>query len=385
MAEEDDIATEAFGVTTAIGGGIAAVGGVASAAAGVAVAGAAAVGVGIGMGIEYVTDGAISDTLSDGLLDLVGEEESLAAANAFDDGDYIEGVGHMLAGAGEHDRRRRLGRVRLRQRGRGGRLRHRLRRRLGRVRLRLRRGQRRVRHRVGLRQRRRGLPEPVRLTGAGGAGRAVDRRPAPPPHQPHDLHDTARTTQARTTFHQPHQPCERRHPMPQYLSPGVYVEELEAGSRPIEGAGTAVAAFVGFASDGPFHTPTLVTNWSQFTSTFGGFAEGCYLAHSVYAYFNNGGGRRTSCGSARTAQDGEAPTAVAELSGAGDGAADRLPRRGSRPPATTATASASRSPTRTRVSRRTASASSSARRGRTTRCSRASPPTARHAPTSRRS
>ena len=100
MAEEDDIAKEAFGVTTAIGGGIAAVGGVASAAAGVAVAGAAAVGVGIGMGIEYVTDGAISDTLSDGLLDLVGEEESLAAANAFDDGNYIEGAGHMLSGAG---------------------------------------------------------------------------------------------------------------------------------------------------------------------------------------------------------------------------------------------------------------------------------------------
>ena len=121
MAEEDDIAKQAFGVTAAIGGGIAAVGGVASAAAGVAVAGAAAVGVGIGMGIEYVTDGAISDTLSDGLLDLVGEEESLAAANAFDDGNYIEGAGHMLSGAGEHDRRRRLGRVRLRERGRGGR------------------------------------------------------------------------------------------------------------------------------------------------------------------------------------------------------------------------------------------------------------------------
>ena len=38
--------------------------------------------------------------------------------------------------------------------------------------------------------------------------------------------------------------------MPQYLSPGVYVEELEAGSRPIEGAGTAVAAFVGFRRRG---------------------------------------------------------------------------------------------------------------------------------------
>src|SRR4051794_38329444 len=100
MAEEDDVAKEAWEITSTIGGGIAAVGGVASAAAGVAVAGAAAVGVGVGMGLEYVTDGAISDTISDGLLDLVGDEESLAAANSFDDGDYIEGVGHMLSGAG---------------------------------------------------------------------------------------------------------------------------------------------------------------------------------------------------------------------------------------------------------------------------------------------
>ena len=53
--------------------------------------------------------------------------------------------------------------------------------------------------------------------------------------------------------------------MPQYLSPGVYVEEVDSGSRPIEGVGTAVAAFVGLAEVGPFNEPTLVTNWSQFT------------------------------------------------------------------------------------------------------------------------
>ena len=39
--------------------------------------------------------------------------------------------------------------------------------------------------------------------------------------------------------------------MPQYLSPGVYVEEVDSGSRPIEGVGTAVAAFVGLAAAGP--------------------------------------------------------------------------------------------------------------------------------------
>ncbi|HEU0086218.1 MAG TPA: phage tail sheath family protein [Pseudonocardiaceae bacterium] len=78
--------------------------------------------------------------------------------------------------------------------------------------------------------------------------------------------------------------------MPTYLSPGVYVEEVEAGSRPIEGVGTAVAAFVGLAAQGPYNTPTLVTNWNQFTQTFGEFVEGSYLAHAVYGYFLNGGG-----------------------------------------------------------------------------------------------
>ncbi len=77
--------------------------------------------------------------------------------------------------------------------------------------------------------------------------------------------------------------------MPTYLSPGVYVEEVEAGSRPIEGVGTAVAAFVGLAEKGPFNTPTLISNWSQFTNTFGDFVEGSYLAHAVYGYIMNGG------------------------------------------------------------------------------------------------
>ncbi|KOX18754.1 tail protein [Saccharothrix sp. NRRL B-16348] len=80
--------------------------------------------------------------------------------------------------------------------------------------------------------------------------------------------------------------------MPTYLSPGVYVEEVEAGARPIEGVGTAVAAFVGFAAEGPFNTPTLVSNWTQYTQVFGDFVPDCYLAQSVYGYFLNGG---TNC------------------------------------------------------------------------------------------
>jgi uncharacterized protein len=78
--------------------------------------------------------------------------------------------------------------------------------------------------------------------------------------------------------------------MPSYLSPGVYVEEVQSGARPIEGVGTAVAAFVGFAERGPFHQPTLVANWNQYVQLFGGFVEGHYLPHSMYGFFANGGG-----------------------------------------------------------------------------------------------
>jgi phage tail sheath protein FI len=104
--------------------------------------------------------------------------------------------------------------------------------------------------------------------------------------------------------------------MPNYLSPGVYVEEVEAGSRPIEGVGTAVAAFVGLAARGPANTPTLVTNWNQFTSTFGEFVEGSYLAHAVYGYFLNGGGAAYVV---RVGADGVMPTASAELPSAEKG------------------------------------------------------------------
>jgi uncharacterized protein len=104
--------------------------------------------------------------------------------------------------------------------------------------------------------------------------------------------------------------------MPNYLSPGVYVEEVEAGSRPIEGVGTAVAAFVGLAAQGPTNAPTLITNWAQFVNAFGDFIEGSYLAHAVYGYFLNGGG---ACYVVRIGGDSPAPQARAELTAAKDG------------------------------------------------------------------
>src|SRR5690349_20181628 len=101
--------------------------------------------------------------------------------------------------------------------------------------------------------------------------------------------------------------------MPSYQSPGVYVEEVAAGARPLEGAGTAIAAFIGLAEDGPFNSPTLVSNWTQFTTSFGGFVAGSYLAQSVYAYFQNGGG---NCYVVRIGQ-GEAPAGSGSSSRSG--------------------------------------------------------------------
>src|ERR687894_1194148 len=86
--------------------------------------------------------------------------------------------------------------------------------------------------------------------------------------------------------------------MPTYLTPGVYVEEVPSNSKPIEGVSTSVAAFVGLAPGGPINTPMRISNWSQFAKIYGDptepdngpFMDGAYLAHSVYGFFQNGGG-----------------------------------------------------------------------------------------------
>ncbi|MGI8802178.1 MAG: phage tail sheath family protein [Solirubrobacteraceae bacterium] len=106
--------------------------------------------------------------------------------------------------------------------------------------------------------------------------------------------------------------------MPSYLTPGVYVEEIPAQSKPIEGVGTSVAAFVGLAPGGPLNTPMRMSNWTQFARTFsdpgdpeaGPFMEGAYLAHALYGFFHNGG---TVCWVVRVGANGETKRAVAQL------------------------------------------------------------------------
>lgn len=77
-----------------------------------------------------------------------------------------------------------------------------------------------------------------------------------------------------------------------YYTPGVYMEEVDRGPKPIQGVSTAVAAFIGFTerAESPGQAE-LITNWNQYTQKFGGFIPGAYLPLAISGYFDNGGER----------------------------------------------------------------------------------------------
>jgi len=79
--------------------------------------------------------------------------------------------------------------------------------------------------------------------------------------------------------------------MPDYFAPGVYIEEFESGSKPIAGASTSIAAFIGSAQKGPCNEAVLVNSFGDFTSVFGGYISKPvqYLAYAVELFFKNGG------------------------------------------------------------------------------------------------
>ena len=96
--------------------------------------------------------------------------------------------------------------------------------------------------------------------------------------------------------------------MPEYLAPGVYVEETSFRAKSIEGVGTSTTAFAGPTRKGPIATaerlPEILTSYADFERIYGGYADlqltvanvadarpVNYLAHAVRAYFNEGGSR----------------------------------------------------------------------------------------------
>jgi len=82
--------------------------------------------------------------------------------------------------------------------------------------------------------------------------------------------------------------------MASYLTPGVYVEEVGGGARPIESVGTSTPAFLGVAPHAAARVgdPFPVNNWSQFVQEYvRDDDKSTNLSHAVYGFFNNGGGR----------------------------------------------------------------------------------------------
>jgi uncharacterized protein len=115
--------------------------------------------------------------------------------------------------------------------------------------------------------------------------------------------------------------------MPEYLAPGVYVEEVPSAVKPIAGVGTSTAGFIGVSANitrawdpakrtgmparptGEAYqqtaalSPQPVNSWTEFTQKFGDLQDANqYLAHAVYGFFNNGG---TRCWVTRIAAPGD--------------------------------------------------------------------------------
>jgi uncharacterized protein len=149
--------------------------------------------------------------------------------------------------------------------------------------------------------------------------------------------------------------------MPQYLAPGVYVEEVPSAIKPIAGVGTSTAGFIGLVADdvvtalrpgvdplrkpaadeldtagrpkagvdlhktpvtnpddfypvAPAGVPQLVTSWDGFRNGFGDIQAGNrVLAHAVYGFFNNGG---TRCWVARLGTAQSKPIALKDAQAA---------------------------------------------------------------------
>lgn len=89
--------------------------------------------------------------------------------------------------------------------------------------------------------------------------------------------------------------------MPEYLAPGVYIEEVSFRPKSIEGVSTSTAGFAGPTRYGPTEgEPELLTNFGDFQRIYGGIdsldfenedESINYMAHAVRAFYDNGGRR----------------------------------------------------------------------------------------------
>ncbi len=110
--------------------------------------------------------------------------------------------------------------------------------------------------------------------------------------------------------------------------PGVYVEEVSSGVRPITVASTSTAAFVGQAERGSITEAVRIFSFTEFQNLYGGFMSSSFLAHSVFQFFNNGGsiayivrvaGENTATANAVLSDRATAPQATMTISAVSPG------------------------------------------------------------------
>jgi phage tail sheath protein FI len=77
--------------------------------------------------------------------------------------------------------------------------------------------------------------------------------------------------------------------MSAYTYPGVYIQELPSGQHTITGVATSIAAFVGWAKQGPTDEATLILSWLDFATQFGDLDSRSHLGYAVNQFFLNGG------------------------------------------------------------------------------------------------
>ena len=71
--------------------------------------------------------------------------------------------------------------------------------------------------------------------------------------------------------------------------PGIYVEEVPSGVRPITGVSTSNTAFVGYFRKGPMKRPVRVNSYAEFERVFGGLDSTSPTSYAVQQYYLNGG------------------------------------------------------------------------------------------------
>jgi len=116
--------------------------------------------------------------------------------------------------------------------------------------------------------------------------------------------------------------------MPAYLHPGVYLEEIPSGAKPIEGVATSITAFVGPAARGPVGEPVLIHSLQDYESTYGEILDRSdVMGFAATAFYQNGGRDAYICRVAEASTtaaafvdlDGEATTDVLQVQASSTG------------------------------------------------------------------